>query len=272
MIYDNVCMFVPSGDNLGDMHVLHFVKEVSPASFSRMRTMAFYRLHIITEGECVFRTQYGEYSLKKGDIFLVFPALPYALETSKEFQYLYADFLGTQIDLIADKLKISTRNCIFLGYSELLSSWENALKMPKEVAHLSAKSIIYQTFAAIGARVTLPSTKANTAAYQIKKYVDENFSSPDLSLQSLCAEFSYSTKYISALFKSEFKISFKSYLNQIRIHNACALMEKGFSGVKTVAFLCGFSDPLYFSKLFKAQTGVSPTDFINTAQQRGFNC
>jgi len=34
------------------------------------------------------------------------------------------------------------------------------------------------------------------------------------------------------------------------------------SSVKDIAYLCGFSDPLYFSRSFKKYIGQSPKDFI----------
>jgi mannose-1-phosphate guanylyltransferase len=38
-----------------------------------------------------------------------------------------------------------------------------------------------------------------TEEQNIKKYIDENFSSQDLSLESICRKFSYSNKYISKI-------------------------------------------------------------------------
>jgi AraC-like DNA-binding protein len=45
-------------------------------------------------------------------------------------------------------------------------------------------------------------------------------------------------------------------------------MQQGFTGVKNIAGLCGFTDPLYFSKIFKTHMGVSPTDFISNLQEK----
>jgi two-component system response regulator YesN len=39
-------------------------------------------------------------------------------------------------------------------------------------------------------------------------------------------------------------------------------MDKGFISVKDISFLCGFNDPLYFSKVFKAKTELSPSQYV----------
>ncbi len=41
-----------------------------------------------------------------------------------------------------------------------------------------------------------------------------------------------------------------------------SLMEQGYTNIADIAFLCGFNDPLYFSKVFKQQLGVSPRKHI----------
>ena len=53
-------------------------------------------------------------------------------------------------------------------------------------------------------------------------------------------------------------------INTIRVNNACALMNKGFTSVKDIAFLCGFNDPLYFSKVFKTKMKQTPREYISS--------
>ena len=48
-----------------------------------------------------------------------------------------------------------------------------------------------------------------------------------------------------------------SYLMKYRLERAKELLKRGFS-VKSTALSCGFSDSLYFSKLFKAAVGEPP--------------
>ena len=56
-------------------------------------------------------------------------------------------------------------------------------------------------------------------------------------------------------------ISYSEYLRSFRLKHAISLFELGLSSVKNVAILSGFSDPLYFSTIFKKYIGISPKDF-----------
>ena len=46
-----------------------------------------------------------------------------------------------------------------------------------------------------------------------------------------------------------------------RVKFAVSLFDHGIDSVKNVAALSGFSDPLYFSSVFKKSIGCSPSDY-----------
>ena len=58
-------------------------------------------------------------------------------------------------------------------------------------------------------------------------------------------------------------MNYSEYLRSVRFKYAISLFELGISSVKNVALLSGFSDPLYFSNIFKKTTGISPKEFIS---------
>ena len=51
------------------------------------------------------------------------------------------------------------------------------------------------------------------------------------------------------------------YLLSLRISNAQSLLESTSCNVTEIAEIVGYNNPLYFSRLFKKQCGVSPTEF-----------
>ena len=72
----------------------------------------------------------------------------------------------------------------------------------------------------------------------------------------------------SRAFKASFGITFKEYLMRVRIREACRLLEKPDIAVTEVAYLCGFNDPSYFSKVFKSFAGVTPSDYASSMEHR----
>ncbi|WP_372516736.1 helix-turn-helix transcriptional regulator [Paenibacillus silviterrae] len=65
--------------------------------------------------------------------------------------------------------------------------------------------------------------------------------------------------YLGKLFRINTGISFKEYLNQMRINQAEILLSTGGYSVTEVAERCGFHDISYFSNVFKSIKGCPPS-------------
>ena len=46
------------------------------------------------------------------------------------------------------------------------------------------------------------------------------------------------------------------------------MIKQEFTSVNDIALRCGYSDAQYFSKIFKARMGVTPTQYINAIQAK----
>ena len=99
-------------------------------------------------------------------------------------------------------------------------------------------------------------------------YINENFTESDLSLAELAEELGYNSKYLSHIFKEKIGMSFSEYLRTVRIKHAVMLFDHGLDSVKNVALLSGFSDPLYFSSVFKNAVGISPKEYKERAENK----
>ena len=58
------------------------------------------------------------------------------------------------------------------------------------------------------------------------------------------------------------KTGFTSYVTALRLKRAKVLLDAKDAVVSDVAAACGYRDALYFSRLFKAKCGVSPSEYI----------
>jgi len=105
-------------------------------------------------------------------------------------------------------------------------------------------------------------TTEETPFSKILSYINNNFTDPDLTVRKVAALFSYSEKYLSQLFKKVMGITFTNYLNKIRIQHSLFLIENGETTVSKLSAACGFSDPLYFSKVFRNHMQISPKEKI----------
>ena len=94
-----------------------------------------------------------------------------------------------------------------------------------------------------------------------EEYVRNNYSDENLSLDSICQVLGVSNSYFSTVFKKETGKSFTGYLTDYRMDQAAKLLietsEKSYIIGKSV----GYTDPNYFSYVFKRRFGVSPSKY-----------
>ena len=56
------------------------------------------------------------------------------------------------------------------------------------------------------------------------------------------------------------------YILSIRINNAVSLLETTDYNVTEISAIVGYENPLYFSRIFKKQKGVSPSEYRKMLQ------
>jgi len=88
------------------------------------------------------------------------------------------------------------------------------------------------------------------------KYCDK-----DISLNSIAEMLYVTPNYLSTLFKIEMGITFSDYLLEFRVTKAKELLEDIKVKIYEVAEAVGYSDPHYFSKIFKNVTGFTPKEY-----------
>ncbi|SNR98281.1 two component transcriptional regulator, AraC family [Anaerovirgula multivorans] len=92
------------------------------------------------------------------------------------------------------------------------------------------------------------------------KYIDKNFNQ-NISLNDVAKEMNMSYHYFSKFFKDSTGENFVDYLTNLRIEKSKDILKDATVNVKEVCFEVGYSDPNYFSKIFKKITGMTPTEY-----------
>lgn len=258
---NNICKFAPSGAAAPtDINAVNFVLENSKTA-QKESIRSVYAIHIITRGQGRFILNGKSYKIEKGDVFFTLPPYLYAIKNDGELEYAYVSFLGGGAPALIKRILPTEKATIFKGNDKLINFWKEALKSANPAnTDLIAKSVLEYSAATLIAYTQ--QEDVSVTAIKIEQYVRLNFTSPALRLKTVAARFGYDEKYLSKLFYRNTGIYFADYLTNLRINAACGLMQQGKTAVKEIALACGFSDPLYFSKVFKNKMGIPPTDFI----------
>lgn len=93
------------------------------------------------------------------------------------------------------------------------------------------------------------------------EYMKEHYADPDLDLLRVADVAEVSPSYFSRVFKQEIGVSFVSYLTQLRLEKAKAMLADARCKTYEVALQVGYEDYPHFAKLFKKHSGVTPTDY-----------
>ena len=96
---------------------------------------------------------------------------------------------------------------------------------------------------------------------RINNIVDANIDNSEFSVSEITSELGISRSMLYMKMKSLMNISVGDFIRKRRIDTACVLLAKGHN-VSETAYMTGFSDPNYFSKVFKKAKGVSPSDYM----------
>ena len=90
-------------------------------------------------------------------------------------------------------------------------------------------------------------------------YIRENYQKP-IQLSMVAEACNVTSSYLSRLFTEYLGTNFIDYINRFRLNKAIILLEEKKYSIKEVAYLVGYQDPNYFSRIFRRHMGISPSD------------
>jgi AraC-like DNA-binding protein len=111
------------------------------------------------------------------------------------------------------------------------------------------------------------SLKEDTLPKQIDEYITSHLDT-DLSVSTLCAQFSISRSNLYQIAKTYFGKGIEQLTRELRISKAKSILISADYPISEVAAMVGYNDYNYFIKVFKKETGVTPKRF---SLQNGHN-
>lgn len=102
---------------------------------------------------------------------------------------------------------------------------------------------------------------------EIAQSIVQNYTNPNYELDELLKSAPYCYDYLCRLFRQELHTTPHKYLMDLRLQAAANALRAGNSGsITETARMCGYHDPLYFSRMFKKKYGVSPREYAKQSE------
>ena len=212
-----------------------------------------------------------KHSVRAGEVLVIPPHTPhaYGADSKNPWTIHWFHAQGSRLDDFLAELNISTSGpVVFLGDDpQVLAIFEEVLDVlehgytPRQMLHAS-HALAHLLAVMVRHRHESwreePDTRqkiSRTLAY-MKQHLDQ-----PLSLDTLAALAGLSRSRYTALFREQTGYPPIGYFNRLRMHRACQWLDTANLSVKAVAARLGYEDPLYFSRVFRSVTEMSPVEY-----------
>lgn len=254
----NICKIVTSATS-DKLEVHNFIYETNPEVMRKEIMLTHNRAILVKQGKGKFMFDGKPFLFSAGTLVFGFENESFESSVSDDCIYMYIDFNGTRASVLFRRFGISATNRIFSRFDGIVPLWQDSLsRASEENTDLAAESVLLYVFS----RFSDVGQKQNSFISEIIEITEDEFANSDLSVVMLANRLSYNPKYISHIFKEKMGVTYTEYLRNVRIKYAVTLFDHGIDSVKNVAFLSGFTDPLYFSTVFKKVVGKSPSEYM----------
>ena len=238
-------------------------------------TLPYYRLIYIVSGSVTLKSGKSETKLQDNTFFLLSPTkeMSYLTEKNNPATIYFISFSGMKA-LEYVKL-MGFENTDFIKYKkatkDIIKIYSNNFKYKKSplidtVLKKNFLRLVEYLYNNCEAPIQdLP--QPNTYVQQTINYINNYYSNSALSIKMIAQYLFIHENYLAKLLRAHLGLTFSDLLLQKRMEVALKMFEKGETSVNKVSTDVGFTDPLYFSKIFKKQQLISPSDHIKKLQK-----
>ncbi|MNR08467.1 HTH-type transcriptional activator RhaS [compost metagenome] len=97
--------------------------------------------------------------------------------------------------------------------------------------------------------------------------VEDKMEDPEFNVSALVTEIGMSQTVLYKKIKVITDLSITDFIKSVRLKRAAQLLKDGHMSIAEVAYAVGFNDRKYFSKEFKKQFGVVPSDYASKSDE-----
>ena len=220
------------------------------------------KLHLYVDGE--------ERIITKGNMLLFRPGETqiYNLYSADKPETYWVHFTGSDVDLLLDYYGMpKDENVFFTGtspdYQWLFKQMIQELQLCRvnyeDLLNMNLRHIFLMINRFLKEGTELDADALNEVE-RATHYFNENYNQ-NICIKDYATERHMSDCWFNRTFKKVTKVTPIQYIISLRIVSAINLLENTDHNIKQISKMVGYDDEYYFSRLFKKQTGQSPTAY-----------
>ncbi len=228
-----------------------------------------YVLHYIVSGEGILKMNDTIYEIHEKQLFIIPPGVLayYQASTEHPWHYMWLQFHGPKSSELLQMAGLTQKHPVFIANGNTQSIEDcflHILDHPTEEYTCMGK--LYEFFQQL---ITLSGNQSSSVtetdpalkySQMVINYISEKYSEP-IHIQEIANYCGLDRTYLGKLFKKATGRTPKEYLIQFRMNHAKQLLQDPGIPIRYVGYSIGYSDQLTFSKLFRQETGMSPTQY-----------
>ena len=251
-----------------------FIGEMTHYPFPvHMHEMA--EIMCVTSGSVRFSVDGNAYLLSPGDVAVVFPL------TIHSYDELIGDVSGLVAIFPPDIIPEYTSTFHSLvPENPVLRADAAGPELPAVVARLHAMDMAENLPLSVAYLHVLLACVLHALSYhpvydfsdrslghRIMRYMDEH-ACDEITLDRVSHALGISASHLSHFFAYKLHISFRSYINAMRINRARLMMRDSGNTLTSISFACGYSNMRTFRRAFFKEMGCLPSEYMEVLRNR----
>lgn len=222
------------------------------------------------KGHFYFKNTGEETIVQKGNVVLFRPGEPqvYYYYAADRTEVYWVHFTGSQVEKFLNHYELpKNKNVFYAGLSSdypwLYNRMIQELQLRRANHEELLKMLLHCVFLIINRYLQKGHKTDGDMMSEIERasrYFKENFNR-EISIEQYAEEHLMTSNWFIKCFKNVMKITPRKYILSLRIAAAKGYLEGSNKNVTEISNAVGYDNALYFSRVFKKYTGLSPLEY-----------
>lgn len=232
----------------------------------------YWELTFIDNGTLTTAVDDEEYHLDEMDLILYAPNQYHTQSNSSDQSCSYLTLLfdmDLQDDYLITNRVYHAHRDIHRALNDFIKVSNNDMMYDNELMLCYLKELIIRVLqydfldASPVASSPMQQKFENELLNEIIIYINDNVYE-QLTIEEICHKFSISRSSLQTLFKNNLNVAPKQYISNLKLAKSKLLIKESIYTISEISSMLGFTSIHYFSRKFKQEFGITPSDYAKT--------